>query len=152
MYVIWRHFRTFPFQNFISQCVCHLTKTHTSPPPSLPACGSQSSPLSCSQVSLPFSLMMPPTLSTSPWTTSIRPSTQPNLSSSSSLLLGNLIAANAPCPPAYTSFSRCGHCKALAPHYEEAATSLKERKILVAKVDCVDQPDLCQKHGVSGYP
>jgi protein disulfide-isomerase A1 len=46
----------------------------------------------------------------------------------------------------------CGHCKALAPHYEEAATTLKERKIPVAKVDCVDQPDLCQKHGVTGYP
>ncbi|KAF8591542.1 protein disulfide isomerase [Ramaria rubella] len=46
----------------------------------------------------------------------------------------------------------CGHCKALAPHYEEAATSLKEKNIPLAKVDCVDQAELCQKHGVSGYP
>jgi protein disulfide-isomerase A1 len=47
---------------------------------------------------------------------------------------------------------RCGHCKALAPHYEEAATALKEKDIKIAKVDCVDQPELCQVHGVQGYP
>ncbi|KAL1690062.1 thioredoxin-like domain-containing protein [Schizophyllum commune] len=46
----------------------------------------------------------------------------------------------------------CGHCKALAPHYEEAATTLKEKNIKLAKVDCVDQADLCQSHGVQGYP
>ncbi|EJD53585.1 protein disulfide isomerase [Auricularia subglabra TFB-10046 SS5] len=46
----------------------------------------------------------------------------------------------------------CGHCKALAPHYEEAATALKAKSIKVAKVDCVDQADLCQSHGVQGYP
>lgn len=47
---------------------------------------------------------------------------------------------------------RCGHCKALAPNYEEAATSLKEKGIKLAKVNCVDEPDLCQAHGVQGYP
>ncbi|EIW76142.1 disulfide isomerase, partial [Coniophora puteana RWD-64-598 SS2] len=46
----------------------------------------------------------------------------------------------------------CGHCKALAPHYEEAATALKEHGVKLAKVDCVDQADLCQAHGVQGYP
>lgn len=46
----------------------------------------------------------------------------------------------------------CGHCKALAPHYEEAATALKERNIKLAKVDCVDNAELCQEHGVAGYP
>ncbi|KAI9467005.1 protein disulfide isomerase [Lactarius psammicola] len=46
----------------------------------------------------------------------------------------------------------CGHCKALAPHYEEAATALKEKGIKLAKVNCVDEPDLCQSHGVQGYP
>ncbi|KAL5530128.1 PDI1 [Sanghuangporus sanghuang] len=46
----------------------------------------------------------------------------------------------------------CGHCKALAPHYEEAATELKEKGIKLAKVDCVDQADLCQQHDVRGYP
>ena len=47
---------------------------------------------------------------------------------------------------------RCGHCKALAPHYEEAATTLKEKNIKLAKVDCVDEAELCQVHGVQGYP
>jgi thiol-disulfide isomerase/thioredoxin len=47
---------------------------------------------------------------------------------------------------------RCGHCKALAPQYEEAATSLKEKNIKLAKVDCVEEPDLCQSHDVAGYP
>ncbi|KAL4075823.1 thioredoxin-like protein [Scleroderma citrinum] len=46
----------------------------------------------------------------------------------------------------------CGHCKALAPHYEEAATILKENNIKLAKVDCVDQAELCQAHGIQGYP
>ncbi|KAF8529165.1 protein disulfide isomerase [Hysterangium stoloniferum] len=46
----------------------------------------------------------------------------------------------------------CGHCKALAPEYEQAATALKGKSIPIAKVDCVEQADLCQKHGVQGYP
>lgn len=46
----------------------------------------------------------------------------------------------------------CGHCKALAPHYEEAATKLKEKNIPLATVDCVDQADLCQEKEVQGYP
>lgn len=50
------------------------------------------------------------------------------------------------------SARRCGHCKALAPHYEEAATKLKEKGIKLAKVDCVDQADLCQENGIQGYP
>ncbi|KAI6105545.1 thioredoxin-like protein [Pisolithus sp. B1] len=46
----------------------------------------------------------------------------------------------------------CGHCKALAPHYEEAATILRDKDIKLAKVDCVDQAELCQAHGIQGYP
>jgi len=46
----------------------------------------------------------------------------------------------------------CGHCKALAPHYEEAATALKEKNIKIAKVDCVEEGELCQGQGVQGYP
>ena len=46
----------------------------------------------------------------------------------------------------------CGHCKALAPHYEEAATSLKSKDISLAKVDCVDQAELCSDNDVAGYP
>ncbi|KAI8075394.1 thioredoxin-like protein [Gilbertella persicaria] len=45
----------------------------------------------------------------------------------------------------------CGHCKALAPEYEIAATTLKD-KIKLAKVDCTENQDLCQKHGIQGYP
>ena len=46
----------------------------------------------------------------------------------------------------------CGHCKALAPEYEEAATQLKEKDIKLVKVDCTEETDLCQKQGVEGYP
>jgi len=48
----------------------------------------------------------------------------------------------------------CGHCKALAPHYEESATALKEKLVGVklAKVDCVDQAELCTTNGIAGYP
>ncbi|KAL9055666.1 MAG: hypothetical protein Q9162_003392 [Coniocarpon cinnabarinum] len=46
----------------------------------------------------------------------------------------------------------CGHCKALAPEYEEAATTLKEKNIQLAKVDCTEEADLCQTYGVEGYP
>ncbi|KAF2443965.1 protein disulfide-isomerase [Karstenula rhodostoma CBS 690.94] len=46
----------------------------------------------------------------------------------------------------------CGHCKALAPEYESAATTLKEKKIPLAKVDCTEEQELCKKYGVEGYP
>lgn len=46
----------------------------------------------------------------------------------------------------------CGHCKALAPEYEEAATTLKEKNIKLVKVDCTEESDLCQTYGVEGYP
>ncbi|KAG9014090.1 hypothetical protein FRB90_005597 [Tulasnella sp. 427] len=46
----------------------------------------------------------------------------------------------------------CGHCKSLAPEYEQAATALKEKNVPIAKVDCVDQADLCSAQGVTGYP
>jgi protein disulfide-isomerase A1 len=40
----------------------------------------------------------------------------------------------------------------LAPEYEEAATSLKEKNIKLAKVDCTQEAELCQSYGVEGYP
>ena len=45
-----------------------------------------------------------------------------------------------------------GHCKALAPEYEEAATTLKEKNIKLAKIDCTEEAELCQTYGVEGYP
>ncbi|KAF3907593.1 hypothetical protein AA313_de0204053 [Arthrobotrys entomopaga] len=46
----------------------------------------------------------------------------------------------------------CGHCKALAPEYETAATELKDKGVKLIKVDCTEESDLCQKQGVEGYP
>ncbi|XP_077119693.1 protein disulfide-isomerase A3 [Ranitomeya variabilis] len=45
----------------------------------------------------------------------------------------------------------CGHCKKLAPEYEEAATKLKGT-VALAKVDCTANSNTCNKYGVSGYP
>ncbi|PKY02910.1 protein disulfide isomerase [Aspergillus campestris IBT 28561] len=46
----------------------------------------------------------------------------------------------------------CGHCKALAPKYEEAATQLKEKDIALVKVDCTEEEEVCRGLGVEGYP
>ncbi|CAG8482212.1 10330_t:CDS:2 [Paraglomus occultum] len=46
----------------------------------------------------------------------------------------------------------CGHCKALAPEYEVAATTLKKDEIKLAKVDCTAETKLCQSFDVGGYP
>ena len=46
----------------------------------------------------------------------------------------------------------CGHCKALAPKYEEAATELKQKNIPLVKIDCTAEEDLCRNYEVDGYP
>lgn len=54
----------------------------------------------------------------------------------------------------------CGHCKNLAPEYEVAASALKSNpsaeavggSIKLAKVDCTENTELCQKFQVQGYP
>ncbi|KAF5741541.1 putative protein disulfide isomerase [Tripterygium wilfordii] len=47
----------------------------------------------------------------------------------------------------------CGHCKKLAPEYENLGTSFKKAKsVLIGKVDCDEHKSLCSKYGVSGYP
>ncbi|KAF9966584.1 hypothetical protein BGZ70_001893 [Mortierella alpina] len=45
----------------------------------------------------------------------------------------------------------CGHCKALAPVYEELAKALKN-KVNVAKVDCPANELVCKSQKVRGYP
>ncbi|KAG0359246.1 hypothetical protein BGZ54_010035 [Gamsiella multidivaricata] len=45
----------------------------------------------------------------------------------------------------------CGHCKALAPVYEELAMALKG-KVNVAKVDCPANEVICRSQKVRGYP
>jgi len=46
----------------------------------------------------------------------------------------------------------CGHCKKLAPIYEQLATSLKSTEVKVAKVDCTQQKAVCAKFGIKGFP
>ena len=45
----------------------------------------------------------------------------------------------------------CGHCKALAPVWEEAADAL-EGVVNMAKIDCTVHSGACGKYGVRGYP
>lgn len=44
----------------------------------------------------------------------------------------------------------CGHCKQLAPIWEELDGTIKD--VTVAEVDCTVETDICSKYGVQGYP
>ena len=47
----------------------------------------------------------------------------------------------------------CGHCKRLAPTYEELAQAMTENEdVIIAEVDCTQNGELCQQHGIRGYP
>lgn len=45
----------------------------------------------------------------------------------------------------------CGHCKAIAPIWEELATKL-EGKVAVGSVDCTVDGSICSQNKVKGYP
>lgn len=47
----------------------------------------------------------------------------------------------------------CGHCKRLAPIWDELATAQKKEGLFgVAKVDCTIERDLASTHGIRGFP
>lgn len=48
----------------------------------------------------------------------------------------------------------CGHCKRLAPEFDDAAARLKSNDPPVAliKVDCTAETGVCGRFGISGYP
>uniref|UniRef100_A0A7S0WGM5 Thioredoxin domain-containing protein n=1 Tax=Pyramimonas obovata TaxID=1411642 RepID=A0A7S0WGM5_9CHLO len=47
----------------------------------------------------------------------------------------------------------CGHCKRLAPTWEELAAAVKGvDNLVIAEVDCTTSKDVCSEAGVRGYP
>jgi len=47
----------------------------------------------------------------------------------------------------------CGHCKKLAPTWDQLGAAFKDdASVTIAKADCTVHKELCQKHGVRGYP
>ena len=53
---------------------------------------------------------------------------------------------------------RCGHCKALQPEFEKAATTLNSKKksfgrpVKCAAVDAAKNTDLAKRFSITGYP
>ena len=50
---------------------------------------------------------------------------------------------------------RCGHCKNLAPTWQELAekyNDVEEQEIVIGKVDCTIETALCSGQDVTGYP
>ncbi|KAL7718094.1 Protein disulfide isomerase [Entamoeba marina] len=47
----------------------------------------------------------------------------------------------------------CGHCKKLAPTYEELAQEfIANEDVIIAEVNCDDHRPLCTDHGIRGFP
>jgi len=47
---------------------------------------------------------------------------------------------------------RCGHCHDLAPAWRELARELEGTGVMVAAVNCQEEPHLCRSQGITGYP
>jgi thiol-disulfide isomerase/thioredoxin len=49
---------------------------------------------------------------------------------------------------------RCGHCKKLAPIYDEVATELKDQgsPVRLAKIDCDEYGSVKSTYGIQGFP
>ena len=45
----------------------------------------------------------------------------------------------------------CGHCKKLAPTWEELSNEVPEG-VKIAHVDCTQQQDICTQQDIKGYP
>lgn len=46
----------------------------------------------------------------------------------------------------------CGHCKKLAPVWDQLALDLADNPVTIAEVDCTKDVDLCKTYGITGYP
>lgn len=46
----------------------------------------------------------------------------------------------------------CGHCKAMKPAYEEAATTLAEEGVRLGALDAQAHRDIATRFGVTGFP
>ena len=45
----------------------------------------------------------------------------------------------------------CGHCKTIMPEWDNLGKS-NTSSVTISKVNCDEQPDLANKHGVNGFP